>query len=182
MLEPMTIWGELWIVTADDMGLWKIGGIAPLRDGPVYADNSIHFLIESLLSKNGFDPRPPAQGGDCLMIHSTSWRPYGPRMLHTYLAAVRPRGLAMDTWPDAIPITPDLWAADAAGKPPTHGATEEPIPRTLDVLIHGIGHFKWQINHNATHRRALGTLWRMGVRPFKETLAEMYEEIHEPAA
>lgn len=183
MFEPMTIWVEVWPVVADDIGLWLISGSKPWRDGPVLADSSVHFTVESLLRLHRIDPRPAAEGGDCLMLHSTSWRPDGPRQWDTYIAAVRCGDLALAVWPDAKPITPDLLDEDAGrGKPPTHGATEEPVPRSLDVLFHGLGHFKDQIRKNGTTREALGDLWRTQLEPFEETLAGLYETPHESAA
>lgn len=182
MLEPMTIWVEVWPVVADEAGLWLISGQRPLRDGPVMADSSVHFMVESLLRGQHIDPRPVAEGGDCLMLHSTSWRPDGPRQWDTYVAAVQSDDLALAIWPDAKPITPDLLDEDAGrGKPPTHGATEEPMPRVLDVLFHGLGHFRDQISKNGTARESLGELWRVQLEPFEETLAGMYSEPHRAA-
>ena len=183
MFEPMTIWVELWPVVADDLGLWLVSGEKPWRDGPVMADSSVHFMIESLLREHAIDPAGAKEGGDCLWLHSTSWRPDGPRQFDVYIAAVRAGDLALAKWPDAKPITPDLLDQDnGRGKPPTHGPTEEPVPRTLDVLFHGLGHLKDQIRKNATTRAAVGEVWRVQLEPYEETLAGMYQTPHPSAA
>lgn len=181
MFEPMTIWVKVFPVVADGVGLWLISGDDGWLDGPVMADSSEHFMVESLLRQHHIDPRPVSEGGDCLMLHFTSWHPDGPRHVDTNIAAIHCDDLALARWPGATPITPDLYADPSIGQPPTHGATEEPMPRELDTLIHGLGHYKWQINNNATHRKALGRLWRVQLQPFKETLAGMYEREHQAA-
>lgn len=180
MFEPMTVWVKVFAVAADKTGLWLSGNDGWL-DGPVMADSSEHFMVQSLLREHGIDPADVKDGGDCLMLHFTSWHPDGPRHVDTCVVAVRCDGLALDMWPDARPITPDLYDDPDIGPPPTHGATEEPMPRELDTLIHGLGHYKWQIKNNAEHRRALGRLWRVQLEPFRETLAGMYQREHRAA-
>ena len=170
MLEPMTVWVEVWPVAADEMGLWLLSGGDSWRAGPVMADSSEHFEVEMLLREQGIGP------DDVLMLHSTSWRPDGPHHIDTYMAAVDAGPVALERWPGAVPIDPSLY--DAVGRPPTHGATEEPVPRWLDVVFHGLGHFKQQMRANATHGAALGEPWRTQLEPFEETLAGMYAERH----
>jgi hypothetical protein len=190
MSEPMTTWDEVWAVVADDEGqLWLLGGCDrdAWLDGPVMADNSEHAMVQSILRKHGINPgdaADPADAGELLMLHSTCWRPDGPRRIDTFLVAVKADGVVLERWPDALPITPDLYGdgGGAPGKPPTHGATEEPVPRELDVLFHGLGHFKQQMRVNGTHRAALGEPWRIALEPFEETLAGMYETPHQSAA
>ena len=189
MSEPMTTWDEVWAVVADkNARIWLLGGCDrdAWMDGPVMADNSEHAMVQSILRQHGIDPGNPETGdpGDLLMLHSTSWRPDGPRRIDTYVAAVKFDGVVLERWPDALPVTPDLYRDDdeAPGRPPTHGATEEPVPRELDVLFHGLGHFKDQIKKNGTHRAALGEAWRVALEPFEETLAGMYETPHQAAA
>ncbi|HEX5567035.1 MAG TPA: hypothetical protein VFY14_08965, partial [Streptomyces sp.] len=117
-----------------------------------------------------------------LWVHSTSWYPDDPRHVDTYLAVVDLAGsLACERWPHAAPITPGIYDEPEVGKPPAHGATEEPVPRLLDVLYHGLGHLKDQVRKNATTREAVGELWRVQLEPFEETLAGMYSEPHQAA-
>lgn len=173
MLEPMTVWVEVWPVAADEIGLWLLSGGEPWTAGPVMADSSEHFEVEMLLRGNA------VHLDDVIMMHSTSWRPEGPRHIDTYMTAIDAGPVALEKFPGAVPIDPGLY--DEAGKPPTHGATEEPVPRWLDVVFHGLGHFKQQMRVNATHRAALGPLWRTRLEPFEETLAGMYAEPHRAA-
>src|SRR5581483_2927239 len=120
-MEPMNITVEVWAVAADEAGLWLVSGGDAWRYGPVASDGDIHFEVEMLLREHGIDP-----AGD-VVIHSTSWHPDGPSIVLTYMAALKADGFALDTWPDAVPVTADL--AEAAGKPPTHAANEAPVPR-----------------------------------------------------
>jgi len=174
MLEPMTVWVEVWPVAADESGLWLLSDGEPWLDGPVYADSSEDFLAKSMLSEHGITP------AELLWTHFTSWHPDGPRHVDTYLAVVDLKGaMACERWPHAAPVTPDLY--DEVGKPPTHGATEEPAPRELDVLYHALGHLKEQIRKNATTRAAAGELVRAQLEPYEETLAGMYSEPHRAA-
>lgn len=177
MFEPMTVWVEVWPVAADETGLWLLSGGKPWLDGPVMADNSEDFMAKSLLSEHGIAK------DDLLWTHFTSWHPDGPRHVDTYLAVVDlDAAVACELWPHAAPITPDLYNDPEVGKPPTHGATEEPAPRVLDVLYHALGHLKEQIRKNATTRAAVGEVWRVQLEPYEETLAGMYETPHPSAA
>jgi hypothetical protein len=173
MLEPMTVWVEVWPVAADEFGLWLLSGGDSWLAGPVMADSSEHFEVELLLHANSI------RDNDLLWLHSTSWRPEGPRHVDTYIAAVDAGPVACERFPGALPIDPGLY--DAVGKPPTHGATEEPVPRWLDVIFHGLGHLKDQMRKNATTRAAVGDLWQARLEPFEETLAGMYSEPHRAA-
>lgn len=61
MSEPKTTRTELWIAAACPVvGLWKIGGVDPLDDGPVMADMSEHAMIRDMLIRAGISPDPPA--------------------------------------------------------------------------------------------------------------------------
>lgn len=182
MLEPMTVWVEVWPVAADNAGMWLLSGSGPWEDGPVMADSSEHFAVESILRQHGIDPADAKDGGDCLWTHSTSWHPDGPRHVDTYLVVVDAAGrVVRERWPHAAPVIPYIYDEPEIGTPPTHGATEEPEPRLLDVLYHGLGHLKDQIRKNATTRAAVGDLWRVRLEPFEETLAGMYSAPHQAA-
>ena len=81
MLEPMTAW-----VRSGPSPPTRRPVAAqrrrPWLDGPVMADNSEHFMVESLLREHGINP------DGLLWVHSTSWDPDGPRHVDTYLAVV----------------------------------------------------------------------------------------------
>jgi len=170
MSELMNVMVEVWPVAADETGLWLVSGEDAWRDGPVPADGDVHYMVESLMWYH----RLAVRGG--VMMHSTSWRPDGPHVVLTYIAAIRREGLVMDAWPEAVPITVEL--ARAVGKPAPHGPTEPPVPRYIDVLFHALRHVKYLYDHDATNREAMGALWGQHLEPFEETLAGMYSERH----
>jgi hypothetical protein len=171
VLEPMNVTVEVWPVAADETGLWLISGDDAWRYGPVMADGDVHFDVEMLLHEHGI--------GDATALHSTSWRPDGPSVVLTYMAVIAVSGYVRDLWPDAAPITPAL--AEAVGKPPTHAATEPPIPRYVDVLFHGIRHLHYLAQMDATNAGAMGPLWQRHLAPLEPALAGMYSEHHEAA-
>lgn len=173
MLEPMTVRVEVWPVAADEAGLWLVSGGTPWLSDAVMADGDVHFEVEMLLREHGIDPDGTA------VIHSTSWRPEGPAVVLTYMAAIVAEGFALDAWPDAKPVAPEL--LDARGGPPTHGATEAPIPRHLDVLFHGLRHLRHLQMFDATNAAAMGELWREHLESFEPALAGMYSEPHQAA-
>ena len=173
MLEPMTVRVEVWPVTADETGLWLVSGDDAWRTGAIMADSDVHFEVESLLAEHG------CARGDTAALHSTSWRPAGPSLMHAYMAVLRTDGVACGRWPGARPVSAGL--AEAVGKPPTHAATEAPVPRFIDVLMHGLRHLRFLMDHDATNAAAMGDLWRQHLEPFEPALAGMYSERHEAA-
>lgn len=182
MGEPMTVVAEVWPVAADETGLWLLSGGDALRAGHVVpADGDVDHEIQMLLWRIGITP------GDTMAKHSTSWRPDGTSIILTYVAAVECPDFARATWPEATPITLEL--AEAVGKPPTHAANEPPVPRVIDVLFHGLGHFKYLISvppgrtlpRNGEMAAALKPPWPEHLEPFEETLAGMYSQRHRAA-
>jgi len=170
MLEPMTVQVEVWPVAADDAGLWLISGSDALRSGAVMADGEPHDEVESLLYQYGLDC-------DSAMLHSTSWRVHGPSVILTYMAVIRADDFVCGIWPDAQPITADL--ATAVGKPLTHAPNEPPTPRFVDVLLHGLRHLRYLMQHDVTNAAAMGDLWRRHLEPLEPALATMYDVQHE---
>ncbi len=174
MFEPMNVTVEVWPVAADETGLWLVSGGDAWRYGAIMADSDVHYEVEMLLAENGIGVIDQAA------LHSTSWRPDGPSIVLTYMAVINPGGLVFDRWPGAAPITADL--ADAVGKPPTHAATAPPIPRYVDVLLHGLRHLHHLMINDRTNADAMGELWRRHLEPFEPALAGMYSERHQTAA
>lgn len=170
MFEPMNVKVEVWPVAADESGLWLVSGDEPWASSPVLSDGDVHYEVEFLLRGHGIHAE------DVTALHSTSWRPDGPSIVLTYMAAVAPGGLARDRWPNAAPITVTL--ADAVGKPPTHAADEAPIPRMIDVLLHGLRHLAYLADHDTPAAEAMGELWRRHLDPLRPALAGMYSESH----
>ena len=172
MAENMAVVPEVWPVAADRVGIWLISGDDAWRTMAVAADSEPHFELELELMARGVRDR-------VTLMHSTSWRIDGPRLIVTYMAVVQAGDLVRGIWPGARPITTTL--ADAVGRPPTHAATEPPAPRYIDVLMHGLRHVKYLQEHDATIAAAMGELWRQHLAPFEPTLAEMYSEPHQAA-
>jgi len=109
-------------------------------------------------------------------MHSTSWRADGPCLIVTYMVVVDPGDLVRGIWPDARPIT--VQAADEVGMPQTHAPDEPPEPSDFHVLMHGLRHLKYLIEHDGTAAVALGGLWSEHLGPFEPALAGMYSERH----
>jgi hypothetical protein len=168
MLEKMGITVEVWPVAADEAGIWLLSGGDALRWGPVMADGDVHYEAETLLRGFGIDL------ADVAVIHSTSWRPDGPAVVLTYMAVVTIGGYALETWPDAAPITAALPAA--VGKAPPHGAAEVPVPRWVDVPLHGLRHLAFLKDHDAEVAAALDANWRRHLAPLEPALFTMFSE------
>jgi hypothetical protein len=170
MLEKMGITVEVWPLAADEAGIWLISGRDALRWGPVMADGDVHYEAETLLRGFGLDL------ADVDVLHSTSWRPDGPAVVLTYMAVVTIGGYALDSWPDAAPVTPALPAA--VGKAPPHGAAEVPVPRWVDVPLHGIRHLAFLAgpDGDAETAAALDGTWLRHLAQLRPALAEMFSE------
>ena len=166
MLEKMGITVEVWPLAADEAGIWLISGGDALRWGPVMADGDVHYETETLLRGFGLDL------ADVGVIHSTSWRPDGPAVVLTYMAVVKAAGYVLETWPDAAPVTASLPAA--VGKAPPHGAAEVPVPRVVDVLLHGLRHLKFLAgpDGDAETAAALDAKWLLHLAPLRPALAD----------
>ncbi len=180
MLEPMTVVAEVWPLAADETGLWLISG----EEGPwdsdiIMADSDMHWEVETALLAHGIARESvialhltsASEPGAVEASVWTSCRPFGTSIIHTYMAAVRPEGFAREQWPEARPVTVDL---ALAYKPRSHGAADPPMPRDVDVLIHGLRHLKNLIETDDDNAAALGELWRRHLEPFKPALATMY--------
>ncbi len=170
MLEKMGITVEVWPLAADEAGIWLLSGGDALRWGPVMADGDVHYEVETLLRGHGVDL------ADVAVIHSTSWRPDEEAVVLTYMAVVRTAGYALETWPQAVPVTAAL--PQAVGKAPPHGAAEVPIPRLVDVPLHGIRHLKFLAgpDGDAETAAALDGSWRRHLAPLRPALATMFSE------
>jgi len=172
-VEPMTTAVEVWPVAADEVGIWLLSGGDALRGGPVMADACMFAEVGLLLEGLG------VPDGDVAAVHSTSWRQEGPRQVDTFMAVIAAGGLVRNRWPAALPVTADL--AAVVGKPFTHAASGPPTPRYVDVLMHGLRHLHYLVEHDATAAAALGELWRRHLGPFEPALAGMYDRLHHEA-
>jgi hypothetical protein len=180
MGELMTVTVEVWPVAADEAGIWLISGGDAWRFGPVEAASDVHYEIELLLFQHGVDPGdavflPLGAGAPrTRALHMTSGRPQGPTYVLTYMAVVDVPGYALETWPDAAPITAALPAA--VGKAPPHGAAEVPVPRWVDVPLHGLRHLAFLKDRDAEVGPALDANWRRHLAPLEPALFTMFSE------
>lgn len=182
MGELMTVTVETWPLAADEAGIWLLSDGDAWRFGPVEAASDVHYEAELLLFKHDIDPgdavfiQLPDDTPRTDVLHSTSWRPDGPTIVLTYMAVVKASGYVLETWPDAAPVTSALPAA--VGKAPPHGAAEVPVPRVVDVLLHGIRHLKFLAgpDGDAETAAALDANWLRHLAPLRPRLAEMFSE------
>ncbi|MEU9832737.1 hypothetical protein AB0D67_14535 [Streptosporangium sp. NPDC048047] len=157
---------EVWPVTADSVGLWLISGADAWRSGPIAQDSDPHTTVETLLADH-------SASADVTLLHSTSWRAEDGDVILTYVAVVGCSDLAREQWPDAAPINPAL--PDAVGKPIPVEATEAPIPRYIDVLMHGLRHLRFLLHTDSAARSALCDRWKAHLQAFVPALAGMYD-------
>lgn len=170
MAENMAVGVEVWPVAADAVGIWLLSGADAWRPAlPVQADNEPHADVELVLAEQGIT-------GAAGLLHSTSWRVDGVRVVLTYIAVVQVNGLVRDEWPAALPVDLDL--ADTVGRPPTNAANEAPAPRYIDVLLHALRHLRFLLDHDATASAALSGPIRDHLLRLEPALAGMYGERH----
>ena len=181
MLEKMGITVEVWPVAADEAGIWLLSGGDAWRHGPVWGDGDVHDEVERILFDHGIDPGSEnfmvtPDMSQVAVIHSTSWRPDGSSVVLTYMAVIKVGGYVLETWPDAAPLTAALPAA--VGKAPPHGAAEVPMPRWVDVPLHGVRHLAFLAGPggDAETAAALDANWLRHLAPLRPALATMYSE------
>ncbi|MDF5751946.1 hypothetical protein [Spongiactinospora sp. TRM90649] len=160
---------EVWPISADQVGLWLISGQDAWRSDAIRQDSDPHSAVEALLEEH--------QTADVKLLHSTSWRADDTAVILTYVAVVGcSEELALDRWPRAVPISPEL--PDAVGKPIEVTATEAPFPRYIDVLMHGLRHLQFLLQTDSSAREALCDVWRGHLAGFRSALAGMYDHKH----
>ncbi|MEU0570870.1 hypothetical protein ABZ297_36500 [Nonomuraea sp. NPDC005983] len=160
---------EVWPVSADEVGLWLISGNDAWRSEAVRQDSDPHTTVTDLLEANN------ASAG-VKLLHSTSWRAEETAVVLTYVAVIGCKAFVRDKWPNAAPISPAL--PDAVGKPIEVTATEAPIPRYIDVLMHGLRHLQFLLQTDSAARSALCGKWPDHLALFRPALAGMYDHEH----
>lgn len=175
MANPKTVRVEVWPVAADQEGIWLVSGRDAWRPAlPVMADTTKHADVEQLLAEAG-------AADQVVLLHQTSVRDEGPSSVDTYVAVLVCDGPVRAEWPDASPVS--MAAAAVVGRPATHGPTDPPDPRYIDVLLHGLRHFAFLLDHDATVAAAL---LRSGMvehlRGLEPALASLYAVEHQEAA
>jgi hypothetical protein len=165
---------ECWPFAADSRGIWLLTGSWPLQTTPVAADGDPQADIELELIRN-------QMFGDLGVLHQTSSRIDGPACVLTYVAVIRTAGPVRSRWPDAVPVPPRL--SEAVGGPPTHGATEAPDVRQIDVVRHSLRHLAFQLGSagDATLADALDGYWREHLAAWTPALYAMYRQVHKSA-
>lgn len=165
-MESRSVVVEVWSISADACGIWLVSGGDAWRSAAIPADSEPHFEVELLLA--GHDAASP------VCLHSTSWRPDGPTVVLTYIAALVNSGVVLSQWPAALPVSADL--LPVVGKPHPHGATEVPLPRYIDVLHHALHHLAYLVRTDGTVRAALPGYWAEHLADLESALAGMYEK------
>lgn len=166
-MENMNVRVECWPVAADNVGIWLISGEDALRPAlPLDSADDTHFEVENLLQDAGVDTQTS-------LIHSTSWRPDGGSIVLTYIAVVQADGMVIDTWPNAKPVS--LALAEAVGQPPVHAATEPPVPRYIDVLLHALRHIRFLLDTDDESAAGVTLPMRRHLEKLRPALACMYK-------
>lgn len=178
MYEPlMVVEVEVWPLALStqpgEEGIWLLSGPGRWPSPPIAADSEPHVAAELELIQHQVDLRYLRE------LHSTSWRTEGTAMICTYLAVIDVEGYVLADWPDACPVTVEV--ADANGRPPTHGPLDPPTPRYWDVLLHGLRHLRFLLDHDATVAGALGERWARALGPLEPAIAKMYDQVHQSA-
>jgi hypothetical protein len=171
MTETNKVRVEVWPIVADELGLWLISGLDAWRSGNVPYDIGPRDEVQTLLADHDVAEQ-------LRLVHSTSWRADDGFVILTYVAAINAPGLARQSWPDAMPITPDL--AEEVGRPEPTAPTGEPWPRYVDVLLHGLRHYRFLTLTDGPARDALGEVWRRHLQAFAPALSGMYEHPDSP--
>lgn len=167
MSEPKPIYLEVWPVAADAARIWLLSGSEPWYSRlPVMSDEDENAEAHDVLWANGALDSP-------LLLHSTSWRPDGQQLLLTYVAVIGVRGLVLDAWPSAQPVSLEL--THAVGKPLPYHPGEAPTPRYIDVLLHAIRHLRFLLDTDTGNAAALDQHWRAHLTHLAPALAGMYQ-------
>ena len=169
MNERTEVVVEVWPVSADPAGIWLISGNDAWRSDPILKASDPHTSVTDLLKAHN------ASDG-VKLLHSTSWRADGSAVVLTYMAVIDCADFARDQWPKAAPVSPAL--PEAVGKPTEVQADEAPIPRYIDVLMHGLRHLQFLLQTDSSARTALCEPWRRHLAAFRPALAGMYDFEH----
>ncbi|MGW5687295.1 hypothetical protein [Nonomuraea sp. NPDC003754] len=167
MSERTEVRVEVWPVSADPTGIWLISGSDAWRSSAILQESDPHTAVTDLLEAN------KAASG-VKLLHSTSWRADGQAVILTYVAVIDCLDYVRDQWSEAKPISPAL--TDVVGKPIEVEATEAPIPRYIDVLLHGMRHLQFLLQTDSSARDALCDTWRQHLAAFRPALAGMYDQ------
>jgi hypothetical protein len=182
----MKTYAEVWPLAADETGLYLLTPDGPLPSLQVDDTEEPLDYARMVLMQRGLWYLVNEPKG---LLHATSWRIEHDRetganfQVDSFMAGVRPEGMVLDAWPEALPVT--TLFAEEVGPAPTHGATEAPTVPWSHVLLHGLRHYKYQLNPkegDATIAARLVELgWPVHLAPFKAVMAAMYRRLHNAA-
>jgi hypothetical protein len=82
--------------------------------------------------------------------------------------------LIVDAWPDAKPVGVPL--AEHVGPTIPYQPIDAPIPRHIDVLLHGLRHLKFLSETDATNAAAFTPSWLTHLNALSPALAGMYKD------
>ncbi len=167
MADHMGVRIELWVVAADQAGIWLLNGDDAWRTDRISADEDVHAEVELLAYGHAPDLA-------LSVIHSTSWRQDGPGIVLTYVAIGQAGEFVQDRWPRALPITAEL--LEEVGRAFPHAADEAPIPRHIDVLMHAVRHLRFLRDTDTPTRDAMSADWRRHLEAFEPALSGMYSD------
>jgi hypothetical protein len=132
---------------------------------PVFLEDGVAHRLrprrETTWTVGCIDATPPRRlAVDALMgaglqpslIHSTSWRDLGDRVLLTHLAVIAPPHVPLDAF-EALAIHPCELARGSALEPPPTIAVEQ-------VLDHALRHLAWLLREDSSVSACLGDSWR----------------------
>jgi hypothetical protein len=166
MSEPKPTFLEVWPLAADATRIWLLSGSEPWYSSlPVMSDEDENAEARGTLWANGALDPP-------LLLHSTSWRPNGQKLLLTYVAVIDVRGLVLDAWPHSQPVSLEL--AEAVGPTLPYHPADAPTPRDIDVLLHAIRHLRFLLDNDTGCAAALDKHWRPHLSRLAPALAGMY--------
>ncbi|MCT9929558.1 hypothetical protein N5079_04910 [Planotetraspora sp. A-T 1434] len=176
MTTNTTVRVEVWPVSADRAGLWLLSGSDAWRSAPIQQDRDPHSTVEAILSDHGILTDVKLLHSTSWRVdslHATSWRAEDDSVILTYLAVIGCSDFVHENWPTATPISPAV--AEAVGKAIPVDAADAPLPRYIDVLLHGLRHLRFLLYTDSSARNALCDTWRGHLAAFEPALAGMYD-------
>ncbi len=133
--------GELFVLIPDGDDSWQF---------PFSGSRQGHEIVGQKLIDKTLEP---------VVIHSTSWRQDGEKLLITYLAVVREPENTPDGY-DAFPVAPSGLVRGKATAAP------DSIP-TQAVIHHALQHLAWLFQTDPVVRENLAGNWNEILRPFQ---------------
>lgn len=170
-MQPMMTRVEVWPLAADPVGIWLCAPDAWRPSTPIMSDSQPHDEVVLELARQGVTP------GDTAILHSTSWRVDGQGVILTYVAVLNtpgPSPMVRAHYPLAQPLALEMHKL--VGRPAAHAPDQPPVPRRIDVLLHGVRHLRFLRDNDAQVSRALGDWWHTHLDQWAPALFAMYHD------